>query len=97
MKISDETLKPTESDSAPTLELFAMLELLLEQDDIKASGTWRELQPLLVKTLDKDLLARLGRLIDDFDFPQALILLRGILADWRKLETNSTSIAKLKS
>ena len=97
MKISDETLKPTESDSAHTLELFAMLELLLEQDNIKASGTWRELQPLLVKTLDKDLLARLGRLIDDFDFPQALIVLRGILADWRKLETNSINFAKLKS
>ena len=64
---------------AQVRHLLAKLETQLEQDDMNACGIWREFRPLLASSLGDERLAALGRQIESFDFPQALISLRTIL------------------
>ena len=71
---------PAPKDPARVGELAARLEALLEQDDIKAWETWRELRPLLADALGEEAVAALGRRIDQFDFPEAVVCLRALLA-----------------
>ncbi|MFZ4700508.1 MAG: Hpt domain-containing protein, partial [Candidatus Methylumidiphilus sp.] len=79
MHLVDKTPTRKDVDPAQVRELLARLETQLGQDDMKASGTWRELQPLLAASLGDDAVASLGRQIDDFDYPMALTSLRAIL------------------
>ena len=68
-------------DPAQVRHLLATLEAQLEQDDMNACRIWRELRPLLAGSPGDERLAALGRQIESFDFPQALISLRTILVD----------------
>jgi PAS domain S-box-containing protein len=79
LHLVDKTPTRKDVDPAQVRELLARLETQLQQDDMKASGTWRELQPLLTASLGGDTVASLGRQIEDFDFPLALDSLRSIL------------------
>jgi len=80
LHLVDKTPTRKDGDPAQVRELLARLETQLGQDDMKASGTWRELQPLLSASLGDDAVASLGRQIEDFDYPLALASLRAILA-----------------
>ena len=64
------------SDPAQARQLLATLEFLLEHDDMQASRTWRALQPLLAEAPNQDAVAELGRLIEEFEYPEALGRLR---------------------
>ena len=69
-------------DPARVRDLLAKLETQLEQDDMNACGIWRELRPLLAaRPLGDERLSALGRQIEGFDFPRALISLRTMLAE----------------
>ena len=58
--------------------LLAQLELLLDHDDMKSGAVWRELKPALEAHLGERAVHPLARLIEAFEFPEALVVLRAL-------------------
>lgn len=58
---------------------LTQLHELLAQDDVGSVTTWLEIKPLLEKTIDRDVLNKLDRLIKAYDLPASLILLEAIM------------------
>lgn len=68
------------ADSAQLKELAAKLESLLAQDDMMSIAAWHRLKPLLTGMADTGDLAKLGRQIMEFNFPDAAVSLHTIRA-----------------
>ncbi|MBW6608215.1 hypothetical protein KXT90_24925, partial [Salmonella enterica subsp. enterica serovar Weltevreden] len=77
-------LPRAEADAAsvPTARvrsLVSQLCLLLEHDDMKSGAIWRELKPALVAQFGEAAVHPLTRLIEAFEFPEALTILRAFV------------------
>lgn len=59
--------------------LVARLALLLDHDDMKSGTVWRELKPALEAHLGAPAVHPLARLIESFEFPEALVVLRALI------------------
>ncbi|MDY0055449.1 MAG: PAS domain S-box protein [Methyloversatilis sp.] len=78
-------LPPAEADAAglPAAHvrgLVSQLSLLLEHDDMKSGAIWRELKPALVAQFGEAAVHPLTRLIEAFEFPEALTILRAFVS-----------------
>ncbi|MBC7206277.1 MAG: response regulator, partial [Methyloversatilis sp.] len=78
-------LPRAEADAAslPTARvrsLVSQLCLLLEHDDMKSGAVWRELKPALVARFGEAAVHPLTRLIEAFEFPEALTILRAFVS-----------------
>ena len=59
--------------------LIARLALLLDHDDMKSGTVWRELKPALEAHLGTRAVHPLAHLIEAFEFPEALVVLRALI------------------
>ena len=66
--------------AAAVAELIVRLERLLDHDDMKSGSVWRALKPALEARLGERAVHPLARLIESFDFPEALVVLRALVA-----------------
>ena len=66
--------------AARVRSLVSQLCLLLEHDDMKSGSVWRELRPALVARFGEAAVHPLTRLIEAFEFPEALTILRAFVS-----------------
>ncbi len=66
--------------TARVRSLVSQLCLLLEHDDMKSGTIWRELKPALVAQFGEAAVHPLTRLIEAFEFPEALTILRAFVS-----------------
>jgi PAS domain S-box-containing protein len=66
--------------------LVSQLCLLLEHDDMKSGGVWRELRPALAAQFGEAAVHPLTRLIEAFEFPEALTVLRAFVSAHPELQ-----------
>ncbi|WP_018412718.1 PAS domain-containing hybrid sensor histidine kinase/response regulator [Methyloversatilis thermotolerans] len=72
--------RSSSADDGVLRDLLAHLGLLLEHDDMRASTVWRELKPQLQARYGGAGIGELARLIESFEFSEASVALRALLA-----------------